>query len=99
MLQYKVERYTGRKIGKSNFLERVGVQIVCTDETGKRRAVFRARRSDGRQGGKTPCLKVAEFASHYKTGMNKADAAKYAEAWKEAEKQAAKLNKKEAKKS
>ena len=65
---YKAESYTGRKVGKGGFMERVGWQVVATDSvTGKRRAVFDTNR------GKSPCLKSNWLASHYSSGLNKND--------------------------
>lgn len=87
MLNFSAESYTGTKIG-TGYMHREGVQIVCTDkENGKRRAIFKTRV------GRTPCYKMGEWASHYKTGMNKHDAAQYVETMKYAKKLAAKWNK------
>jgi len=65
---YTAESYTGRKVGKGGFMERVGWQVVATDSvTGKRRAIFDANR------GKSPCLKSNWLALHYASGLNKID--------------------------
>lgn len=59
---YKIERYTGNKIG-AGFMERVGVQIVATDsKTGKRVYAF----------GNSPCYKIPCGAAHGITGPSKA---------------------------
>ena len=79
-MKYTAETYAGNKIGNSGFNYRLGVQIVATDDTGNRRAVFATQR------GKSPCLKLWEGAAHYKSGLNKADSARCAEELKKAEK-------------
>lgn len=71
MIKYTAEIYTGTSLGRG-FLKRVGWQIVATDpKTGKRRYVFP---SNPYLKTKSPCLKSQWLASHYKTGLNKADA-------------------------
>ena len=88
MIEYKVERYIGTKIGKGGFLERRGWQVVAYDtETKKRKYVFRTI-----WGEKTPCFKFPFCAYHYKTGFNKLDAERDSAYNKEAEVLARNLN-------
>lgn len=85
MIKYIAETYTGTKIGR--YMEWVGVQITATDaETGKRKAVFTTNR------GKSPCKKIFEAASHYKSGLNKIDAANFQKALDKAKAEAKQLN-------
>lgn len=87
MYKFTAESYTGTQIGNSH-MNRVGVQIVCTDSvTGKRRAIFKTAR------GQSPCYKMGWWAHHYKSGFNRQDAADYAETKKRAKKLASKWNK------
>jgi hypothetical protein len=88
MLQFKAESYTGKSYNSNPYMHRRGVQIVCFDsETGKRRAIFKTAR------GHSPCYKMAEWACHYRTGMNKYDSQRFAETMQEAEKLAEEWNK------
>jgi hypothetical protein len=87
MLNFKAESYNGTCYSNNIHMHRRGVQIVATDETGKRRAVFATKR------GKTPCLKLGAWASHYKSGMNKKDTEAYKKCWDEAVVEAKRLNK------
>ena len=92
MIKYTAESYSGTTYNSNPYMHREGVQIVATDaETGKRRYVFKC----GYKG--SPCYKMGEWASHYKSGMNKVDAKKYIKTMKEAKKLAEKWNEKEKK--
>lgn len=87
---YTVEAYTGKSVGA--YHARYGVQIVATDETGKRRYVFEDYVYGGYRKYKTPCLKLWEGVAHYKSGLNKEQSAVFVEKMEEAKKLAAKWN-------
>jgi len=84
-MKYTAEAYEGRKVGRFNCY--VGVQIVATDDTGKRRYVFTQHGQYRTY--KTPCLKTWEGVAHYKSGLNARDGAEFSEAMQSAQKDAA----------
>ena len=78
--------YTEPQKGNSDMVWR-GVQIVATNtETGKRTAIFTTGC------GRTPCFKMGEWASHYKSGMNAADGQRFQDVMKKATAQAERWN-------
>ena len=83
MIRYNTETYNGRK-------NRKGVQIVATDDTGTRRKVFTIQGQYRTY--KSSCLKLWEGAAHYKSGLNRHDAAELSSAFENAKKLAKKMN-------
>lgn len=85
MIDYSVEVYTGRALGR--YGARKGVQIVATDlDTSKRKYVFQHGNN------KSPCFKMGtEVYSHYKTGTSERDSTRLARDYDAALKIAARL--------
>ena len=85
-MNYLAEWYQGRKFGSNVHMCRAGVQIVATDDEGKRKYVFPCGKHT------SPCLKLWEGAWHYKSGFNAEQAAQFVEAMEEAKELAKKWN-------
>ena len=90
MLKFSAQSYVGTKTGNSGYNHKRGVQIVATDDAGTRRKVFTIH---GRyRSYKSECLKLWEGTAHYKSGLNKREAAEFVAAMEDAKKLAAKMN-------
>ena len=90
IMKYTAESYNGTKTGNSGYNFKRGVQIVAIDDTGIRRKVFTIHGQYRTY--KSECLKLWEGTAHYKSGLNKREAAEFVAAMEEAKKLAAKMN-------